>query len=103
MSSPDGGKLVGGEELDPLKREISLPDLVFQDTPPFAGGMLEEGHFPALHQDIFVIVGLNQIGFYNIEQHFFPMKHRGKKDRILVIDKATNRLAAKGVGHHGCE
>jgi hypothetical protein len=41
---------VRGEELDPLERQSSPPDLVFKDSPSLAGSMLEEGHFPALHQ-----------------------------------------------------
>jgi hypothetical protein len=49
MSPPEGRELIRGEELDPLKRQLSLPDLIFENAPSFTGSVLEEGHFYALH------------------------------------------------------
>jgi hypothetical protein len=42
-------ELVDGKELDPLKRQSSLPDLVFQDTPSLSGSVLEEGYMCPCH------------------------------------------------------
>jgi hypothetical protein len=103
MSSPDVRELMGGEELDPLKRQSSLSDPVFEDTPSFAGSMLEKGYMSPCHKVLLIFSRLNRIPFYNIELHFFPMQQRGRKNGLTAIEKAANRLEMKGALRDGCQ